>query len=122
MSYKGKKDIFIIVLALLLIFIFNVSVCFAEDLFEKPMKKLSRGILNTAFGWFEIGQTACEIGKEEGIPAGLTYGLGKGFFFFIGRTAVGLYELVTFAVPVPKDYAPILKEPEFYPGEGKGLK
>ncbi|MBL7196952.1 MAG: exosortase system-associated protein, TIGR04073 family [Candidatus Omnitrophica bacterium] len=122
--------IFISVFSFLLLF--NVSSGFAQELdvdasLERgplggAMRKFSRGILNAACACLEVPQTVSEVSREEGVPAGLIYGLFKGILFATIRATVGVYELATFAIPIPRGYEPILKEPEFYPGEGEGLK
>jgi putative exosortase-associated protein (TIGR04073 family) len=121
MLRKGRFLLCIIVI-LVCIFIFNTAASFAQEPLKKPLRKACRGFLNLLFGWIELIETPPEVGRQEGVPAGATYGLVKGIMFAAGRTLVGAYELVTFPIPIPSHYAPILKEPEFYPGEGKGLK
>jgi len=100
----------------------DIDASFESGPLKGPFRKLTRGFLNLLFGGLEIGETVCEVGREEGVTAGATYGLLKGFCFAIARTVIGVYELVTFPIPIPADYEPILAEPEFYPGEGEGLK
>ena len=115
---KKKRCIIIFVLFFSFILMFNSTSSFAQD----PLKKLSRGLLNATLAILEVEETACEVAREENISAGLTYGILKGCFFFLTRTTVGVYEVATFIIPIPWRYEPILKEPEFYPGEGEGLK
>lgn len=71
--------------------------------------KFSRGLLNTAFGWFEIMN---EIGNEadrEGPAIGIPAGFLRGTFFAAGRTLAGVYEMITFPFPNgKKGYEPIL--------------
>lgn len=74
-----------------------------------PATKLSRGLVNTLWGWFEIvnemGNEADRKGPWMGIPTGLV----RGSFFGVGRTLTGVYEIVTFLLPNgKKDYEPII--------------
>ncbi len=86
---------------------------FAQD----PLKKLGRGISNLTLGWIEIFTTIEDTGKSDGVVGAITYGVLKGFAKGIFRTAVGAYETITFPVPVPEDYKPILTKPEFVLGK-----
>jgi putative exosortase-associated protein (TIGR04073 family) len=47
--------------------------------------------------------------KTKGDIAGVFWGPLKGFAFFVGRTAVGIYEVTTFLIP---PYKPVVN-PEF---------
>ena len=84
---------------------------------QDPLKKLGRGISNLLLGWVEIFTTVEDTGKSDGVVAGASYGILKGFAKAIQRTAVGLYETISFPVPIPKDYKPILTNPEFVLGK-----
>lgn len=77
-----------------------------------PIEKLGRGLTNTATGWVEIPK---EIGRnigKSGDMAGLVVGPLKGLVKAIGRTVVGIYDAVTFLIPLPRRYEPII-EPEY---------
>lgn len=102
------KKITIFVLALLII----VSVCCKNAYAGDPVRKLGRGITNILTGWFEIFK---EIGlqvEESGDMAGIIVGPFKGIAKWIGRTAAGVYDVVTFLIPFPEGYEPLI-EPEF---------
>ncbi len=77
-------------------------------------QKLGRGIGNIATGWMEIPATMEKRYTPQDAPTaiftGLTYGLLKG----VARTAVGVYETVTCAIPYPENYAPILPPLEYF--------
>ena len=79
-------------------------------------KKLGRGISNAAFGWLEIPKGIQDVGEENNFIAGVTwgpiYGLGKA----VMRTVAGAYEVVTFPVPVPPNFEPLVT-PEFMLGD-----
>ena len=86
---------------------------FAND----PVKKLCRGFLNATTGLLEIPKNIRDTGREDGVGMAVSYGVIKGVFHFIKRTVVGLYEVVTFPIPLPKDYEPILNDPEYFFGK-----
>ncbi len=77
-----------------------------------PGRKLGRGLANVLFGISEIPQTAVKVGHEHGGGAGMTWGVMKGVGRFVMRELVGLYEIITFPIPLPRGYDPIL-QPEF---------
>jgi len=70
-------------------------------------KKLGRGIINTLTGIMEVPADVLKTSKAEGVPMGITVGLGRGLVKGICRTLAGLYEIVTFPIPAPAEYAPI---------------
>ena len=79
----------------------------------QPIRKLSRGLANTATGVLEIPLTIATVGQEEGPVAGLSWGLLLGLGAAVTRTVVGVAETLTFPFPLPRTgYEPIL-EPEF---------
>ncbi len=64
-------------------------------------KKITRGIVNTLLGWTEIVRTPIELsaGIEHGLLYSTVVGIPYGFFRFVRRTLVGVYEIATFYVP-----------------------
>jgi putative exosortase-associated protein (TIGR04073 family) len=76
------------------------------------IRKLGRGVANVATGVFEIPISIQEKFYSDGPMAAATYGLFDGIYKLLRRTVVGAYEIVTFPIPFPADYAPIV-EPEF---------
>ena len=70
--------------------------------------KLLRGIVNTTTGVLELPITVYRISKTDGYPTALTYGMAKGLVNAVLRTAVGVYEVVTFPVPMPEGYESIM--------------
>jgi putative exosortase-associated protein (TIGR04073 family) len=79
---------------------------------QNALRKLGRGIANVLFGIVEVPNQITKVAAENGGGAGVTYGVGKGFLRWFGREITGVYDIVTFPVPVPKGYKPIMK-PEF---------
>lgn len=100
-------------LAFLILFIYGlVTIDYALIYAGDPIEKLGRGITNTATGWIEFPK---EIGKQAekslGL-AGVVVGPLKGLAKAIGRTVVGIYDALTFLIPLPRRYEPVI-EPEY---------
>jgi putative exosortase-associated protein (TIGR04073 family) len=49
-----------------------------------------------------------------GINRAMTVGIITGVGMTAARILSGVYEVVTFPLPVPAEYKPILNDPEFY--------
>ena len=104
-----KKIVNLAVISVLIISLVCIqSPCFAQNM----LRKLGRGVSNVATSVFEIPKSIQEIFYEEGVVAAGTYGIIDGIYKCLLRTVVGVYEVVTFPIPFPADYAPIV-EPEF---------
>ncbi len=108
------RKVLVLFLACFLIFNFILS---GNALAQDPLKKLGRGVSNLCLGWVTIFTTIEDTGKSDGIVAAVSYGILKGFAKGIQRMAVGAYETISFPVPIPKDYKPILTNPEFVLGK-----
>jgi putative exosortase-associated protein (TIGR04073 family) len=76
---------------------------------QNPLRKIARGASNTTLGWLEIPRQTIRVSREKGEIGGTFWGPLKGFAYFIGRTAVGIYEVTTFLLPPYKSVV----EPEF---------
>lgn len=71
--------------------------------------KLSRGVNNTLFGWFEIINEIGNESDQHGFWIGLPSGLFRGTTFMAGRMLAGVYEIVTFPFPNgSQGYAPVV--------------
>ena len=82
-------------------------------------RKLGRGIANVVTCPFEIPVTMINTYcKDKGYVESLFFGLPNGIFNMVVRCAVGAYELVTFPLPFPENYRPMV-EPEFLWSEGR---
>ena len=79
---------------------------------QNALRKLGRGVSNLLFGIVEVPNQFTKTTSENGGAAGVTYGIGKGIVRWVCREAVGGYEIVTFPVPVPRGYKPVMR-PEF---------
>ncbi len=96
---------------------------FAEDPFYPQgsmLRKLERGGANLLLGGLEFAHDFRQPDRGGLVPPWVI-GFGKGFYYTLERTLVGVYEIVTFPIPIPQDYLPII-EPEFvweYPPKKK---
>jgi putative exosortase-associated protein (TIGR04073 family) len=77
-----------------------------------PQRKLQRGFLNVALSPFEISNELSKEIRNDTMPPSWVAGLGRGAFYTVGRALVGVYEMVTFPLPYPANYKPVL-QPEF---------
>ena len=103
-----KKIKFIVILAIIVSLISMQSPCFAENM----LRKLGRGTCNILTSFIELPKAIQESFYADGPLAAVTHGILDGLYKFTARTVVGVYEVVTFPVPIPAHYAPII-EPEF---------
>ncbi len=79
---------------------------------QNALRKFGRGLANVLFGIVEVPNQITKVTSEQGGGAGATYGVGKGIYRWFGRELTGVYDIVTFPVPFPKGYKPIM-HPEF---------
>ena len=82
-------------------------------------EKLGRGAANFLTGWMEvplnIGYRYTPRDAATSMFTGAALGVMKGFV----RTGVGLYEVVTFFLPYPENYAPILPTLDYFKRDQK---
>lgn len=83
-----------------------------EDYGQLVGRKLGRGTANTALGWLELPNGIQDVGEEHGVGAAATWGVVHGVGRAVQRTAVGIFEVLTFPFGVPQDFEPLI-EPEF---------
>jgi len=77
-----------------------------------PQRKLQRGFLNIVLSPFEISNELSKEFRNNTFPPSWVAGLGRGSFYTVGRALVGVYEIVSFPIPYPASYKPVL-QPEF---------
>ncbi|MBN1871058.1 MAG: exosortase system-associated protein, TIGR04073 family [Candidatus Omnitrophica bacterium] len=96
---------------IVVIFIFALSgVASAQNVLEK----FTRGVINMSVSPLELFQGVGDAYKEyDDMAIALPMGLAKGSWYTLRRLGVGLYEVLTFAIPFPKGYAPIIEEPRY---------
>ena len=75
-----------------------------------PTRKLGRGISNVLFGLAELPTTIAKINQDEGNSAAASYGVVRGVGRSVMRMQAGIFELLTFPVPVVRGtYYPVLE-------------
>ncbi len=98
-------------LLVLVVIIFNATPGYCET---PAFRKFRRGFCNMLTFYMEVGQQMEKEGAEGGNGRAVTLGLAKGLGLSAARALSGVYEVVTFPVPFPAEYKPIMKEPEFF--------
>ena len=68
---------------------------------DQIIRKLGRGISNTAFGALEFPVIWYQVNFEEGGLAACTYGILRGVVGVVIREVVGVVEIITFPIPFP---------------------
>ena len=76
--------------------------------------KLGRGASNALGGWLEIPLNVQKYHSSQDSAGSWFTGLAYGCFKALVRTGVGVYETVTFFLPYPKHFAPILPTLEYF--------
>lgn len=76
---------------------------------HNALRKLCRGCANLLFGITELPHQIIKTTTDQGGAAGCTYGVGKGLARFVARELVGAYEVISFPVPYPRGYKPVMK-------------
>ncbi|MBI4343769.1 MAG: exosortase system-associated protein, TIGR04073 family [Candidatus Omnitrophica bacterium] len=75
---------------------------------QPAFEKLGRGISNTFGGPLEIPLGVEQRYSKSDVGGSMLTGIVVGTFKAFVRTGVGLYETLTFFLPYPENYAPIL--------------
>jgi putative exosortase-associated protein (TIGR04073 family) len=79
----------------------------------QPMvMKLARGLGNLTLSWAELPKQVMCVWRERGWLIGLTRGTMDGLGMSVARMMAGAYEIVTFPIPIPPSYAPMVM-PEY---------
>jgi putative exosortase-associated protein (TIGR04073 family) len=110
-SQKGKVAIVFLLLSLVSFRAADGATLAAKGTWER---KLQRGFLNTAFSPLEISNELAKEKKEGKAFIGWFNGLARGSVFAVLRAFSGVYDVATFALPLPSGYEPIY-QPEFSP-------
>ena len=104
-----------ILIAILVLLAFSLPLMAAEVEIQgegTPQRKLQRGFLNVALSPIEISHELSKEVRNDTFPPSWVAGLGRGSIYAVGRALVGVYEMVTFPLPYPANYKPVL-QPEF---------
>lgn len=81
---------------------------------DDALTKLGRGLCNMVTFPLEFPEQISRVNNSDGPFAASTVGVLKGVGWMVARACVGLYETVTFAFPCPKNYEPVLRDPEYF--------
>ena len=100
-----------VLIGLIILFVLSLA---APAYCDDPLKKLGRGVANVLTCPYELVYQVMKSNNSDGVFAGATVGVIKGVGMIVARGMVGVYEIASFPIPVPKDYQPILKDPEFF--------
>lgn len=76
--------------------------------------KLGRGLANLLLGWTEIPLNIQKWYSKSDTGGSFFTGLAHGLFKGTVRTGVGAYETITFFLPYPEDFKPILPTLEYF--------
>lgn len=103
-----KKAVFFLLSVLLISPAFGIAADSGLEPPATPLRKLQRGFLNMALSPMEIAYALSEEKRVDSfIPTWMT-NAGKGTIFAAGRALTGVYEMVTFPLPFPADYEPVV--------------
>ena len=102
---------FIAALLILVVLIFTASAGYCET---PAFRKFRRGFCNILTFHLELVHQMEKEGAIGGNGRAITVGVIKGIGMTAARILTGAYEVVTFPVPFPAEYKPILNDPEFY--------
>lgn len=105
----------IVLLTAIVVFMANVVslASAAEPVHGDPLRKLGRGISNCLTFPLELPNQISKTNNNDGPMAAFTYGIVKGLTMTMFRAVVGAYEVISFPIPLPEWYKPILTDPEF---------
>lgn len=88
-------------------FLFGPGLCAGDS----PASKFGRGLCNVAVSPGEYVVQTAKLMKDHDPVTAYFGGLAQGTCWMLGRIGIGLYELVTFPVPVPQGYKPVMDPP-----------
>ncbi|MGI8821084.1 MAG: exosortase system-associated protein, TIGR04073 family [Chthoniobacterales bacterium] len=75
-----------------------------------PTRKLGRGLSNLVFGIAELPTTIAQVNSDEGNSAAAGYGVVRGVGRSVLRMQAGIFEILTFPIPVVRGtYMPVLE-------------
>ena len=75
-----------------------------------PTRKLGRAVSNILYGWSELPTTIAKVNETEGNSAAAGYGVVRGVGRSVMRLQAGIFELLTWPIPVVRgSYYPVLE-------------
>ena len=76
---------------------------------DNAFTKFGRGMANIVISPAELYTEPILLSKDHDTTTAFFGGLFKGVVMIVAREIVGIYEVVTFPLPIPKGYQPIIK-------------
>jgi len=101
-------------IGIIMLVVFIAGILPGTALAGTPVKKLGRGLANVVTSPIEFFSGISHANNENGFMAALTWGVIRGLAKTVQRAVVGVYEVATFPIPIPRDYEPIMEDPEFF--------
>jgi len=92
--------------AAVLVLISGTSPVLAKD---DAFTKFGRGVANIVTAPGELYTQPWLLSKDHATSVAICGGILKGAALIVAREVVGVYEVLTFPFPIPKDYRPIIK-------------
>jgi putative exosortase-associated protein (TIGR04073 family) len=74
-----------------------------------PLTKLGRGLTNIVFSFMEFPTNIQKAADRKGTASGFFEGVAAGTYYMVGRTLAGVYDVVTFLIPLPAGYKAVMK-------------
>jgi putative exosortase-associated protein (TIGR04073 family) len=99
-----KRSVVIAIVLLLAAGIVNSGYC------DTAIQKLGRGLANVGGAPYELYLQPCRTNASNGLVSAVIVGIPKGVFMTALRMGVGVYEVGTFLIPIPRCYGPVLKD------------
>ncbi len=95
----------------ILLFIFIASIVPCLYAADDPATKFSRGIVNIVTSPGEYFVQITKLCERHDPMTALLGGLFHGTYRMAERIGVGIYDILTFPVPIPEDYKPLIEPP-----------
>ena len=81
---------------------------------DGPFTKGGRGLANLLTCWMEVPYRISKTVNRRDPVATFATGAAKGLGWGLARFGAGLYEIVTFPIPIPRRYNPVLPAPGYW--------
>jgi putative exosortase-associated protein (TIGR04073 family) len=102
-----KKIVLAVILSALIVSAAQPAFC------AGPLEKLGRGVSNIFTSPAEIPYRMTKSFNNSRFPEAAILGFSEGVAMMCFRLFIGVSEVLTFPVPVPEKYAPVITDPEY---------
>lgn len=104
--------------------LWSASLALAEEpsVPQRIATKFTRGAVNFTTGWMELPKQMYLVGRSEGWVTGTLRGPIDGLGMVIARTIAGAYEVMTFPLPLPPRYQPMLLPEYVWQSESQSME